>query len=79
MDLFRTRQEKLKEIELYAKKWREISSVLGRKILILKNDKIIDQGLVLDTVIGKGVELETVKGSKWFSLFATDMKARVQN
>ena len=69
----------LKETEIYEKKWREVSSVLGRKLLILKNDKIVDQGLVMSTGIGKGVELATVEGQKWVSLFATDMKARIQN
>lgn len=64
-------------IESFDKKWRLVSSVLGRKIVILKNDKIIDQGKVVNTGIGRGIEMETDLGNKWFSLFDSDMKVRI--
>lgn len=63
--------------ESFDVKWKDLSSIYGRKIAILKDDKIVDSGLVINTGIGKGVELETKKGRKWISLFETDMKARV--
>jgi len=65
--------------EEFNKKWREASSVLGREIAILKGDSIIDRGRVIDTEIGRGIEIETNEKKKWISLFETDMKARIVN
>ena len=59
--------------------WRNASSMLGRKISILKQDIVIATGLVTDAALGKGIELATTTGKKWYSLFETDMKARIAN
>jgi BirA family biotin operon repressor/biotin-[acetyl-CoA-carboxylase] ligase len=69
--------ENPKALDAFEKKWRDASSVYGRKIAILKDDKIVTEGLVVNTGIGRGVELETTKGRAWLSLFETDMKARI--
>lgn len=63
--------------ENFEKQWHEFSSVLGRKIAIIKNGTIISQGQVTDTEIGRGIELQTEKEKKWFSLFDSDMKTRI--
>jgi BirA family biotin operon repressor/biotin-[acetyl-CoA-carboxylase] ligase len=63
----------------FEEKWREAASMLGRKITILKYDKVIEEGIVIDVGIGRGIELQTKKAKKWFSLFETDMKARIVN
>ncbi len=68
-----------KALDSFDQKWREASSVLGKEIAILEDDRIIEKGKVINTGIGKGIEIETGKGRKWFSLFDTDMKARVLN
>lgn len=68
-----------KTAEMFDKKWSEISGMMGRKIAVLKNDQVIEEGLVTNTRIGKGIELLTLGGQKWFSLFDTDMKARIVN
>lgn len=65
--------------ELFDEKWRKASSMMGRKVAILKQDLPIEEGIVKDTGIGRGIELETRGGRKWFSLFDTDMKARIVN
>jgi BirA family biotin operon repressor/biotin-[acetyl-CoA-carboxylase] ligase len=59
--------------------WRNVSSMLGKKINILKQDIVIATGFVTDTALGKGIELEIANGKKWYSLFETDMKARIVN
>lgn len=65
--------------EPYDEKWRQASSMMGRRIAILKQDKLIEEGVVTNTEIGKGIELQTLKGRMWFSLFDSDMKARIVN
>ena len=59
--------------------WQKTSNMLGRKINILKQNTTIATGLVTDTALGKGIELETSNGKQWYSLFETDMKARIVN
>lgn len=65
--------------ESYNKKWKEYSGIYNRKIEILKNDKIIESGVVVNTEISRGIELENKSGRKWISLFETDMKVRIIN
>jgi biotin-[acetyl-CoA-carboxylase] ligase BirA-like protein len=62
---------------LFEKKWRSISSLMGRKIAMLKQDKLIEEGEVINIGLGKGIQLQTSKGKLWFSLFETDMKMRI--
>ncbi len=57
--------------------WQKASNMLGRKINILKQNTTIATGLVTDTALGKGIEIETDNGRQWYSLFETDMKARI--
>jgi BirA family biotin operon repressor/biotin-[acetyl-CoA-carboxylase] ligase len=64
-------------LELYEKKWRKISGVLRREIMILKGDRIIERGKVVDVGLGRGVELQSGEKTRWFSLFETDMKVRL--
>lgn len=59
--------------------WRKISNMLGKKINILKQNTIVATGLVTDMSLGKGIQLNTTNGKQWYSLFATDMKARITN
>jgi BirA family biotin operon repressor/biotin-[acetyl-CoA-carboxylase] ligase len=65
--------------ETFESRWREASGVLGREIAVLKNDRMIESGKVVDTKIGRGVEIENNTGRKWVSLFNTEMKARILN
>lgn len=64
---------------LFDKRWREESSMIGRKVRILKQEITFEEGVVTDTGIGKGIELQTSNGRKWFSMFDSDMKMRVVN
>lgn len=59
--------------------WRNASSMLGKKINILKDDIVMVTGFVNDTALGKGIELYADNEKQWFSLFGTDMKVRVVN
>ena len=59
--------------------WQKASNMLGRKINILKQNATIASGTVTDTALGKGIEIETENGRQWYSLFETDMKARIAN
>lgn len=68
-----------KAAEAFDKKWIEMSGMIGKKIAIIKNGRIIKEGVVTNAGIGKGIELQTLKEQKWFSLFDTDMKARILN
>lgn len=68
-----------KTSELFDEKWRKASSMMERKIAILKQDLLIEEGVVTDTGIGRGIELQTPEGRRWFSLFDTDIKARILN
>jgi BirA family biotin operon repressor/biotin-[acetyl-CoA-carboxylase] ligase len=68
-----------KHKEKYDILWRNASSMLGKKISILRNDSVMVTGLVNDTALGKGIELYTDNEKQWFSFFGTDMKARVIN
>lgn len=72
----------------FDEKWLKASSIYKRKIVIIKDDKIVDSGIVTNTEIGRGVEIQTDEGTslrsnelrgarKWISLFETDMKLRV--
>jgi len=63
----------------FEKKWRESSSMFGKQIAILKNDTIIEQGIVTDTGLGRGVELKAKNIKKWYSLYDSNMKARIIN
>lgn len=65
--------------EMFEEKWRQASSMMGRKVVILKQDLRLEEGTVTNTSIGRGIELQTLKGRKWVSLFDTDMKARIVN
>lgn len=65
--------------EFFNEKWRKASSMMGRKVVILKQDLPFEEGIVTDTSIGRGIELQTISGRKWVSLFDTDMKARIVN
>lgn len=64
---------------LFDEKWRQVSSMMGRKVVILKQNIPHEEGIVTDTGIAKGIELQTLNGRKWISLFDTDMKARIVN
>ncbi len=66
-------------LESFEKIWKEASSILGRKVSISKHDQKVAEGLVVNTGIGKGIELQTKKEKVWFSLYGTDMKARIIN
>lgn len=68
-----------KTSQLFNEKWRKVSSMMGRKVAILKQDIIIEEGIVINTRIGQGIEMQTIEGSKWVTLFDTDMKARILN
>jgi BirA family biotin operon repressor/biotin-[acetyl-CoA-carboxylase] ligase len=65
--------------ELFDERWQQASSMMGRKVSILKGDITLEKGKVTDTGIGKGIELQTNSGRRWFSLFDSDMKVRVVN
>jgi len=65
--------------ELFDERWRQACSMMRKNVSILKQDIAFEEGVVTDTGIGRGIELQTTKGRKWFSLFDTDMKARVAN
>lgn len=58
-------------------KWKDLSSVYGNEIKIVKNGKIIDSGKVVNTGIGRGIEMQTALGYKWFNLFEGDMSVRM--
>lgn len=62
---------------IFEKKWKELSNMLGRKIAILKDTQIIGQGIAVNTEIGRGIELKTSHGRKWYSMFETNYKARI--
>ncbi len=64
---------------LFDEKWRKASSMMGRKVAILKKDIPFEEGVVTNTGIGRGIELQTAGERKWVSLFDTDMKARIVN
>lgn len=68
-----------KTFGLFDEKWRRVSSMMGRYVIILKNDLPHEKGIVTNASIGKGIEMQTAAGRKWFSLFDTDMKARILN
>lgn len=57
-------------------KWKDLSSVYGREIKIVKHDKIVDGGEVVNIGIGRGIELKTAVGYKWFNLFESEMSVR---
>ncbi len=66
-----------KTCEMFDEKWGKASSMMGRKVAILKQDIPFEEGVVINTGIGRGIELQTIGGRKWISLFDTDMKARI--
>jgi BirA family biotin operon repressor/biotin-[acetyl-CoA-carboxylase] ligase len=65
--------------KIFDEKWSQASSMMGRNVVILKHDLPHEEGVVTNTSIGRGIELQTLEGRKWVSLFDTDMKARIVN
>lgn len=60
-------------------KWKDLSSVYGEEIKILKNGKMVDSGKVVNIGIGRGIEIETALGFKWFNLYDSEMSVRMVN
>lgn len=59
--------------------WRRYSSLLNRQVQVETPEKMVIQGKVVDTQIGKGIYIENPVGKRWFNQFDTPMKVRTLN
>jgi len=57
--------------------WRDISSVLGRKVRVRADGESLVEGRVVDTQIGEGILVEGSLRTEWFNQFNTKMKVRL--
>ncbi|HUQ85307.1 MAG TPA: biotin--[acetyl-CoA-carboxylase] ligase [Candidatus Limnocylindrales bacterium] len=56
---------------------REASALLDRDIVIFKGDDPFAEGQVVDTQVGKGIQVKNGKIKRWHKKFDSDMKVRV--